>query len=413
MRRAPKPLFRLRRFPGRWQLLLGLWLFFEMAARTLDIKEPQVLVNCPAEALPWQHRVLLHRVEGGLWLGLSPDLDIVAVDLHTLRHHVLDRATFFPQRFVRDLYAFDPLDAQTLRDLKRQAVRRAALLGGGDVEDAQEYLWLVANSSDARFGTEVEQDLVDDDERFVRLGDRGVCMIDGEPRFVERVSRAEKDEWVRGRREDAEDIRVLGDHRSRVGRRDLDFRDAVESMKEETIADWPDQGPRACLEYLRSIALGAGNLLTYQAEWQRLSGVAEGGAQGHEHRCHLETLRRAICHDQLNVVNLASFEHIVRRVIQVEMAVERNPRHPDFSGLEDVVAGPRSASGSAHVSTYLAHVTGLQKDRANILKQQRLYQEEAAKRRGPNLDGKGADKGKNPKKEKKGSPPAGAGGEGG
>ena len=240
-------------------------------------------------------------------------------------------------------------------------------------------------------------------------------MIDGESRFVQRVLRSERDDWVQARREDAEDIRVLGDHRSRVGRRDLDFRDAVESMKEQTIADWPDQGPRACLEYLKSIALGAGNLLTYQAEWQRLSGVAEGGVQGHEHRCHLETLRRAICHDQLNVVNLTCFEHIVRRVIQVEMAVERNPRHPDFSGLEDVVAGPRSVSGSAHVPRYLEHVTARQKDRANILKQQRLYQEEAAKRRGGKVDGKDkTDDGPRAKrKPKRGSSSAGAEGEGG
>ena len=286
-----------------------------MAARSLHVREPQVLVHYPAEALPWHHRVLLHRVEGALWLGLTPDHDIVRVDLGTLRHHVLDRSAVFPAQFAPQVYAFDPIDGQTLRDAKRQAQRRAALLGGGEVEDAEEYVWLMASVADARFGEAVPADVIEDGDRCVSLGDRGVCMIDGEPRFVERVLWSERDDWVQARREDAEDIRVLGDHRSRVGRRDLDFRDAVESMKEHTIADWPDQGPRACLEYLKSIALGAGNLLTYQAEWQRLSGVAEGGAQGHEHRCHLETLRRAICHDQLNVVNLTCFEHVVRRVI--------------------------------------------------------------------------------------------------
>ena len=53
------------------------------------------------------------------------------------------------------------------------------------------------------------------------------------------------------------------------------------------------------------------------------------------------------------------------------MAVERIPRHPDFAGLEGAVAGPRAASGSAQVPEYLGHVTARQKDRANILKQQR------------------------------------------
>ncbi|CAK0847980.1 unnamed protein product, partial [Prorocentrum cordatum] len=331
----------------------------------------QVLVHYPDEDLEWHHRVLLHRVEGALWLGLTPDHEIVRVDLGVLRHHVLDRSSAFPAQFAPMVYAFDPFDGQTLRDAKRQAQRRAALLGGGEVEDAEEYVWLLASVADARFRESVPADVIEDGDRCVTLGHRGVCMIDGEPRFVERVSRGERDSSVQSCREDVEDIRVLGDHRSRGGRRDLDFRDAVESMREVTVEDWPDQGPRACLEYLKSIALRAGNLLTYQAEWQRLSGVAEGGAQGHEHRCHLETLRRAICHDQLNVVNLTRFEHVARRVIQVEMAVEKNPRHPDFSGLEDVPAGPRSVSGSAHAPRHLEHVTNRQKDRAQILKQQR------------------------------------------
>ncbi|CAK0822212.1 unnamed protein product [Prorocentrum cordatum] len=336
-----------------------------MAARTLDIREAQVLVHYPDEDLSWHHRVLLHRVEGALWLGLTPDHEIA--------------------RFAPLVHAFDPIDGQTLRDAKRQ------------VEDAEEYVWLLASVTDARFGEAVPADVIEDGDRCVSLGER--------------------DSWVQSCREDVEDIRALGGHRARVGRRDLDFRDAVESMREVTVADWPDQGPRACLEYLKSIALGAGNLLTYQAEWQRLSGVAEGGAQGHEHRCHLETLRRAICHDQLNVVNLACFEHIVRRVIQVEMAVEKNPRHPGFSGLEDVLAGPRSVSGSAHVPRRLGQVTNRQKDRAQILKHQRLYQEEATKRRSVKGDGKGetrdGSRAKQKAKVKRGPPSAGADGGGG
>ncbi|CAK0796343.1 unnamed protein product [Prorocentrum cordatum] len=360
-----------------------------MAARTLDIREAQVLVHYPDEDLSWHHRVLLHRVEGALWLGLTPDHEIARVDLGTLWHHVLDRSSAFPAQFAPLVYAFDPIDGQTLRDAKRQAQRRAALLGGGEAEDAEEYVRLLASVTDARFGEAVPADVIEDGDRCVSLGDRDVCMIDGEPRFVELVPRGERDIRVQSCREDVEDIRGLGDHRSRVGRRDLDFRDAVESMREVTVADWPDQGPWSCLEYLKSTALGAGNLLTYQAERQRLSGVAGDGAQGHEHRCHLETLRRAICHDQLNVVNLTCFEHIVRRAIQVEMAAEKNPRHPGFSGLEDVLAGARSVSGSAHVPRHLEHVTNRQKDRAQILKQQRLYQEEATKRRSVKGDGKG------------------------
>eukprot|EP00959_Pyramimonas_sp_CCMP1952_P278526 5823545-Pyramimonas_sp.AAC.1 len=74
----------------------------------------------------------------------------------------------------------------------------------------------------------------------------------------------------------------------------------------------------------------------------------------------LEIVRRAICLDQLNAHNLHFVEVTVRRVIQIEMAAQRNPRHPDDSGLEGVIAGPTAASGSASVSyTHLrAHETG-------------------------------------------------------
>jgi hypothetical protein len=54
-------------------------------------------------------------------------------------------------------------------------------------------------------------------ERCAQLGGRNACVIDGGPRFVERAPRAEKGDWVRSRREDAGDSRVLGDHRTRVG----------------------------------------------------------------------------------------------------------------------------------------------------------------------------------------------------
>ncbi|CAK0872354.1 unnamed protein product, partial [Prorocentrum cordatum] len=360
-----------------------------MAARTLDICRAQVLVRYPDEDLEWHRLVLLHTVEGTLGLGLTPDHEIVRVDLGVMRHHAQDQSSAFPTQFAPLVYSFDPADGQTLRDGKRRAQRRAALLGGGEVEDAEVCGRLLVSVADARFSEAVPADVVEDGGRCVSFDDREVCMIDGGPRFVERVPRGEWSSGAQSCREDVEDIRVLGGYRSRVGRRDLDFRDSVESMRETTVADWPDRGPRACSEYSKSSALGAGNPLTYQAEWQRLSGVADGGVQGHGHRSHLGTLLWAICLDQPNEVNLACFERAARRPIQVEMAVEKNPRRPVFSGLEDVLAGPRSVSDSARAPRYLARATNRQKDRARILMQLGLYQEEASRRQSVKGGGKG------------------------
>ena len=102
--------------------------------------------------------------------------------------------------------------------------------------------------------------------------------MDDEVRFTGRLTRGESGERVRSRREHAADIRALGDHRSWFGRRDFDFRSAVDAMQAK-IEDWSNQGPRARFEYQKSTAPGAGNMLTRWAKRARLGGVAEGGAR--------------------------------------------------------------------------------------------------------------------------------------
>ena len=63
--------------------------------------------------------------------------------------------------------------------------------------------------------------------------------------------------------------------------------------------------------------------------------------------------------DQLDVSALAVGEHLSRWVIQTELAVERNPLQPDFSGLDII-----------------------EKERASIWKQERLYNQERRQLRG-------------------------------
>eukprot|EP00973_Karenia_brevis_P022543 3102398-Karenia_brevis.AAC.1 len=115
---------------------------------------------------------------------------------------------------------------------------------------------------------------------------------------------------------------------------------------EETPSIWKFDGPRAAAETLSQIASGAGNLTSYHSEWVRLSGVSEGGAQAHEHRVICETLRMAVMLDRLDLTNLAWAEHLIRRLIALEIAVDRDPRRPDFSGLDLVEGGVTSSSGA-------------------------------------------------------------------
>lgn len=101
-----------------------------------------------------------------------------------------------------------------------------------------------------------------------------------------------------------------------------------------------------------------------------------------------------ISYDQVNPCNLASAEYLVRWLIQLETAVERNPRAPSFHGLELIMGGPTTAEGKAVTRKFTEHLTALLKTRASIWKQERLYQEELRHQAGPSSradkgDGKG------------------------
>ena len=111
-------------------------------------------------------------------------------------------------------------------------------------------------------------------------------------------------------------------------------------------------------------------------------------------------MRLGFCLDHLDLSNLALGESVARRIVQIEIAVERNPQSPDYSGLAIVEGGATSERGAARVSKFREHISNRQKERGNILRQERLYRDENKFRKG---DGKGKQdkEGKKNKKDKK------------
>ena len=85
----------------------------------------------------------------------------------------------------------------------------------------------------------------------------------------------------------------------------------------------------------------------------------------------------------------------MRWIIQLETATERNPRSPDFSGLDIVMMAPTTSEGKAIASKFTEHLTTKLKERAAIWKQERLYREERRHlSKGSKGDTKGEGKGK-------------------
>ena len=99
-----------------------------------------------------------------------------------------------------------------------------------------------------------------------------------------------------------------------------------------------------------------------------------GGAR--EHATLTETLRWAIQYDQLDVTMTASSELIARRLVQIEAAVKKNPKIPDFSGLDIMLDANTDASGAAVTTTFNTWVADQQKAAAQISKQNRVLKEE-------------------------------------
>ena len=93
--------------------------------------------------------------------------------------------------------------------------------------------------------------------------------------------------------------------------------------------------------------------------------------------------------DGLNLSFVSGAEKMVRRLIQIEKAVRRNPKAPDFDGLDFVMGDEQDESGAVRVGDFDDWFAEKQKVEAQNLKQYRLFKEEqAAEAQGALADGK-------------------------
>ena len=356
--------------------------------RSLNVGEPQILLffGNDVNGVLWHHRLLLHKVGGGRWVVLTPDMDLEIADLATQRHRVLGRHAPIPQDVADISYIFDDLPRAELERQKRLARTMGSILDDSQVAVVEEVGWLVADPSSKRFGETLPHDLVQD---VMVQGQHGLVEWDGEVEYVRELQHGEVEAFKEARKDSLTDSRILGLHKDAQGKRFLSLNDALALMSEEKMDDWPFSGPRAVKEYLVAIRDGPGDLPTYHLSWVRGSGVSASSAIAHEHRALIETLRLAMSKDQLDITNLASFENVCRRLITLEMAVARNPSSPDFTGLEVVAEAPITSQGQAYVSSISTWVTDRLKEKAQIQKQTRLFREEFNKKPGRGGGGAG------------------------
>ena len=345
--------------------------------RTLDIADPQVLAYFGADPnFHWHHRVLLVRLSPGRWVAASPDHELEAIDLTTTRHVILGRREDFPAHLVADIYAFDPLARAELEQLRRRAKTMAVVLGDHAIVEEVARVWVFSDADSDRLGDRLSDQQVIE---AVILGNRGLLNIDDRIESVEEIDESALSGFKDSMRAGQGDLRTIGLHEDSQKRRFIPLSDAITLFRESKFDDWAFSGPRAAKEFLNAINEGAAADLTgYHLQWLKHSGVNTHTAAAHEHKNLVEILRLAICRDQLDVTNLMCFELIVRRLVQIELAVARSPNSPDYQNLDVLMEATITDSGSAATKQLDTWLTDRLKERANIQKQARLAREEAS-----------------------------------
>ena len=271
---------------------------------------------------------------------------------------------------------------------REQPAKRGTGGDGGPVS----LLWRFSDTGIERFGETVD-DAVVQGPGFTELSGHALVEIDNVVYHAELVSDAEFDKWKDDKKAAEVDDRLLHCEYESVGVREL-----VEQLSNAT-RKWPSfSGPRACLEFLQSLASAQGSFVSYHAEWVRLSGVPQHSPAVYAHRHDLEVLRLALHTDGLSVSNLASMEQTVRHLLQLEKAVQRNASAPDYAGLGVITDGTVTAKGAAITSSFDSWIAEKQKERGKMLQNERLYREESKPSRST---GSAAERAERPAKTKK------------
>ena len=350
-----------------------------MGDLTLDVPDPQVLVNFPHDAngLTEHHRLLLCKLGPGRWVACSPDMELEVLDLNMQRHTVLGRRAPYPAHLQPVVYGFDPISRADLERLKREAKTMSIILGDEDTMEVEARVWLFSDPSSDRLGKSVPIELV---PAAVTLGSRGLVEIDGVIEAIEEVPESQTTDFAENKRGTYGELRTLGNHTDSQDKRYIALSDAFPLMKEVDMKDWCFEGPRATKEFLGSIVQGTADLSSYHLQWLQHSGVNPKSSIAYEHKCIIECLRLAICKDQLDPTNLMCLELLTRRVIQLEVAVSRSPTSPEFQGLDILMESPITTKGAASTKALDTWLTSRLKEQANIQKQARLYREEVAHR---------------------------------
>lgn len=351
-------------------------------ALTLDVVEQQILIGFPLDHFPYHQRLLLIQIGPGRWIVCTPTWDVHAHDLTEEDVMPLGRNVGFPAA-GRPFFAFGAPTEEQLRDMRSRAMALARVLGVSDpklptaVTDAQ---WYYADPALAEFGGLIPADsLSSGDGSFQGPVGLVLAPVDGVAtwKFAQHVRDADLAQWIAEKRIGlGRDPRLTGltiDPKHPV----ILFRDAVADM-DRTAPLWMRfAGNSVTVEMVDAMLASGIEPPALATLWEQQSGVNPKSSLAVEHRMLILALWLMACRDRLDLFHSASAEHISRRIIQIEKAVRKSPRAPDFEGLDAYAEHIKDGAGVLVTPQFDQHVAQRQKTENFLLKQQRQAREEA------------------------------------
>lgn len=148
------------------------------------------------------------------------------------------------------------------------------------------------------------------------------------------------------------------------------------AWRDEEDKEFPLRGPKVAKVLFTSLRSAGQMLLQHHLDFVRKSGVPPRGAIAREHTALTDALRYCVTWDMLDATARVSTELLARRIFVLEAAVARNPKAPDWEGLDMVQSHTLTEEGGVVAAKFAAWVAGVQKDEAIVLKQGRLLREE-------------------------------------
>ena len=357
---------------------------------TLDVPERQVLIDFfdDEQDLRWHARLLLAPTPtAGVWIACSPDYEVARLDLNQHRVISLARNNIIPRAREHEAYVFDaPHDEDELRRARQEARDLLAVLGIAAAGGADTVgTWRVADPSHDEFDQELPPAVLADPAQFTATPSRGteefasgLALVEGAWVFVQCVDSEDRARWRHGLVcAHAHDTRTLGDERDfDSDRRFSSFRDLVNLAYEPKSPAFALQGQRVTKEMLTALYANGFEFVSHHLDFVAKSGLSPNSGTARTHRRVSEALQMLFTVDMLNLPGVAGAEVLCRYLAQIEVAVARNPRAPDFADLDIVAGSTVNQSGGLVLPAYAKYVAEIQRDEAFTLKQRRQWQEE-------------------------------------